>query len=385
QNTLVGTVTYHRNPDYPIQDAQVMMYNQQDQLIATATTNEEGIYVFNNVPDGTFNLRTTTSLDGAQITLSEAYLIWLYTQGIEQLDDIQYLAADVNDDEVVSEADLEFITANYFVFNQPFPAGDWVFEEIEVSTSSRDGASNIGGSRIGDIEGVFVPTGRDIVNQYIITEKETEQISIGSEIIVPVYAQSYTNAIGAYGLVLDYDPALIEVLEVLPFGSGAVSSVQEKSVRIAYLPTVLDAITNYNGKVADIKIRVLANYNDAFFAFTIGKESHILDNNGIIESGLEYGMLKLKTISDLPDIKFNIYPNPATTSTTVRIESGFSTNAEIQLFNQSGQMVQSENIQLQEGINEIKLPLDHFKSGMYQIIVKNGLSEIVVNQRIVLL
>ncbi|PKP53651.1 MAG: hypothetical protein CVT92_03485 [Bacteroidetes bacterium HGW-Bacteroidetes-1] len=383
QNVYQGTVLYHQNPEYPIEGVQVSLFGSDNQLVATVETDEFGGYFFDGLSDGTYTVRATTTLPGAQIAIQQAVYILMYINGLYQFDPIQFLAADVNGSGSVNFSDFMFIVVNYFVFHQPFPAGTWIFEEIEFSTGSRDGNS-LGGSRIGDVEGVFVPTGRDIINEFIITERESVSPAVNDEFIVPVYANTYSDLVGGYGLVLGFDPQMIEVIEVIPFGDNAAWGILNNQIRISCFSTQLGPLEAFDGKIAEVRVKLLQPATESFFPFNVKGESQVLNSNGLIENDVEYAMPKLlANVSQNVNIA-TLYPNPASFNAVLSVTSGAAIYADLMLFNQIGQLVMTHTVQLSEGANEFDIPVEELQMGVYQVILRDKATrDMILSQKLI--
>lgn len=385
QYMVSGSVLYHQNPEYPIEGAVISLFDGDGQPVASTISDENGIYSFEDLAYGTFTLQTAVNLPGANVTVQEAIYILLYLNGLYELSPVQFMAADVDGNGLVNHTDFLFIVRNHWVFNQPFPAGTWAFEEIEVNTGTREGGpSNIGGTKIGDVEGTFVPTGRDLVNEYEISEIGSLDVRAGNEIVVPIYASTPSNSISGYGIVLDFDPEIIEVIEVDAFGPDAFSNASERSIRIGNLATDMSAFENYDGLMAQVRIRIKKNEFSGFLPFSIGSESHIIDQKGLKEGIVDFGMPSIKPISAVQTLENRIFPNPAISQLAVSVYSELAGSADLIFVDQNGRIVKIEKIQLKSGAFDYVVSLDDLKSGVYQVIVReSSLSKVLLSQRLV--
>ncbi|WP_299820670.1 T9SS type A sorting domain-containing protein [uncultured Pontibacter sp.] len=79
--------------------------------------------------------------------------------------------------------------------------------------------------------------------------------------------------------------------------------------------------------------------------------------------------------------KTYIYPNPFKSEINIRLHSAVATEATVQLLDLQGRVVQTETVQLQQGLNELVLPVKPLKNGVYFLRLSgNGIS---VNQKLV--
>jgi hypothetical protein len=384
QYTINGSVLYHQNPEYPIEGAEISLF-ADGQFVASTISDENGIYSFEDLGYGTFTLQTSINLPGANVTVQEAIYILLYLNGLYELSTVQFMAADVDANGLVNHADFLFIVRNHWVFGQPFPAGSWAFEEIEVNTGTREGGpSNIGGTKIGDVEGVFVPTGRDLINEYQISEIGSFDVQTGNEIVLPIYVSTPNNSISGYGIVLDFDPEVIEVLEVNALGENAFTNIGERFVRIGNLTTNMGAFENYDGLMAQVRVRIKKNEFSGFLPFKIGSESHIIDQKGQKELEVDFGMPSLKPISTSLLQENQIFPNPAISQLSASVYSELAGSADMIFVDQSGRIVKTEKIQLKAGIFDYEISLGDLRSGVYQVILReNTFNKVLLSQRLV--
>jgi hypothetical protein len=385
QYTISGTVLYHQNPEYPIEGTVVNLFDENSQFVASAISDENGIYNFEDIGFGTYTLKASVNLPGAQVTVQEAIFILMYLNGLYQLTPVQFMAADVDGNGIVNQADFIFIIRNHWIFNQPFPAGSWAFEEIEVNTGTREGGpSNIGGTKIGDVEGTFVPTGRDLINEYQIAEMGAFEVQTGTEIVVPIYANTPSNLLSGFGIILEFDSEIIEVLEVEAFGSEAFSAIFDNAVRIGNLATENFVFSDYNGQVAQVKIRVLKDQMAEFLPFRIGSESHLIDQKGKKEGVVDFGMPLFKPVNKVQVQANSIFPNPATSQLSVSIHSESNSAAELMFIDHSGRVAKTEKLQIKSGIFTYAISIDELKSGVYQVVVyENNLNKVLLSQRLV--
>ncbi len=376
QNYFSGTILYHNNPEYPIPEVQVDLYDLDGNFVAGTTTNNEGVYVFDNLADGSYNLELSTTLPGEQITMQDALSILFYMNGLIDYTPIQYLAMDVTNNGVVNFSDFLFIVVQHFVFNQPFPAGDWVFETATITTGQRDGAGNLGGSRTGDAEGILVPTGRDLAQQIVPIATDDLNVSTFTELDIPVYAELESQSIDAYGLVLGYDPSLFSIISVTPSVTDANSNVGNNEIRMSWVGLSNQVNLFDDGLLATVRVRILDNgVLDHVFPFEIKNESHVVVNGQLKQS--TYGM---PTIS-MNDFSFNLFPNPAHNRAQLSFTMPETGVLQYQLVAATGQQVQSKEFSFSAGPASIQISVDELNTGIYQILLIDSASGKVLLQK----
>ncbi len=184
QNEVNGFIYYHNNPEYPLPEVTVSLFDEAGDLVDTFLTGDDGYYQFTGLEEGMYSLTANTDLEGPDVTMQDALNILFYINGNMQFTPYQVMAADVTGNGQVNMQDFVFILIHHLVFGNPFPAGDWQFDELLVSTFSRDGQDTLssGGSKTGTVSGIWLPTGRDYVEELSFTPEGTI-VAIQDELI----------------------------------------------------------------------------------------------------------------------------------------------------------------------------------------------------------
>ncbi len=381
QHTVEGVVLYHFNPSYPIEGVFVGLYNNQNEMVGMDQSDQLGKFSFENVPAGTYTCRATTTLAGAPVTFQQAFLIWMHAMGYVQLNDIQKKAADVDDSEQVNFFDVQYILTNYFVYNQPFPAGKWQFTELTVEAGMKTGGGPIGGVKVGDVDGVFVPTGRDgdystdVINS-------TERIARKGDVVrLPVKVEGVESTTG-FGMVLNYDPGLIEVVRVIPKESNTTYSVSNDQIRLSCSLFDQAKSTRLDNTLFEVEARLLIDLETEKQAFTIDGSSHVLNQDGKVAVDVMYNLPVLKNAAS--NGALNLYPNPFTEKVTLTLETNESSTVELTVFDMQGRKMLNQRLYLPKGFSESSFTFDELPAGCYQLVLTNGLNQkILHNQRLV--
>lgn len=370
QNTIDGYVLYRNNPQVPIPDVQVGLYTTGGTLISTYTTGSNGFYVFTNVPNGTYVLSSSTSINPGGVDLYDAWLILQYILGFRTFTPIEFLAADVTGNGVVNMVDYLFIIIHYFIYGQPFPAGEWVFLDVEVSTYSRTGGGTVAGSSTGDVGGVWVPTGRDLIDEMILEHEGIATLQTGQIVSFPVKAHSLIDLAG-YGLVFEFDPQVLEIVEVIPYGDDAHYAVVGNQLRMSWVKTSDESGRSmFDGVLATVAVRLIGQASGDV-SISLGKESHILDNTGERIGYLELSAPRL-AVALGQGSSLKVYPMPASVYTNVEITVAEAGMAHVSVYNMQGQLVDQLNLSVTAGTNVFTLGLGSYIPGSYRLVVQTA-------------
>jgi hypothetical protein len=317
QSTLYGTVSYHNDGIRVLQDVDVLLYDDNGTLVATTTTNSNGYYQFQNLPEGTYTLTGSCDLEPGGVDVVSALLVLHHIIGIQPLEGMALLAADVNADGAITMSDYLIILIHHLVFGNPFPIGDWVFEETTVTLNNlkSETQKGVGGSSAGDTGGAFDPgTLQSPINFY--AGKENIQSYENTKLTVALKVAEATD-LTAMNLYLSYPSNLVEIIEInSEFSDFEYTVNQDQIVLSAANHTAQDLSFNAGDEILTIKLRTLDHFSeDHKIQFSLLNKSHFA-NAG----------LKLVTPSvTLPAITYKEeqshlmqnYPNPFSLNTTV--------------------------------------------------------------------
>jgi hypothetical protein len=372
-----GFVNYFNNPLYPIEGVTVKLYTMSDQLVATTTTDGNGYYVFNNVSGTQFKIRANANLPGYEANIVNANDILMFINGQIEFNTWQYIAADVDGNGVVNMNDYQFVAVNHYLFGEAFPAGAWQFGEaqIDLIINAGGGPSNLGGSRLGDTEGIFIPTGREGFNIFTQYDYTLSNIPTGSELIIPV--ELNTNGdVSAYGLALAYDPEVLSVVSVdaaLGFGSYR---LEEGLLRISSL-----GAGTREKQIVNIKVKVIGNVTGLKEPFTVLGESHLIDGLGNRSAAFTVRMPRIGNQS--AEARIALFPNPANDITDIRLIDMPSGIYNLQVVGNAGQLVVNRQVLINNAGQQLSLPLESLSKGVYVIRASNSETGLSVSTRLV--
>ncbi|HJN05981.1 MAG TPA: carboxypeptidase-like regulatory domain-containing protein [Bacteroidales bacterium] len=198
QNQISGVIYYHDNDSNPLPNVVVELYDSGDNLVATTTTNDDGEYEFSNVPYGEYYILSSSTQNFGTLNLIDPSIVLQYLNGTYNLNDFEFVAADVNGNGVVNGGDYNKLMKKILGKKNSFEE-EWAFEEVEIDFTARDFEEEVEhwGTSTGDVEGIWMPGGRDLdflVEYQLPTDlNETEiELEIGS---------SYKDLISGFNFV----------------------------------------------------------------------------------------------------------------------------------------------------------------------------------------
>ncbi len=382
QNEVNGYVYYHNNPEYPLPEVTVSLFDEAGDLVGTFMTGDDGFYQFTGLEEGMYTLTADTDLEGPDVTMQDALNILLYLNGIMQFTPYQIMAADVTGNGQVNNQDFVYIVVHHLVFGNPFPAGDWQFDELLVSTFSRDGEDTLssGGVKSGGTIGIWLPTGRDYVEELTLTP-EGSLLAVQDEPITFPLRLSNTFDLNGYLLVLDYDASMFEITNVEPTIDNVNVSIDKGQVRMSWINADVDAIVNLPQTLADFTFRLRQDGNFRGMPFELNTESHFIDRNGEFVNFFDMLAPEIVLKSLGLDEAFSVSPNPA--SDHIQISLDGRPNAEIiKLYNSAGQLVR--NWQVGVSVKQHSYYIGDLMPGIYQLTVIDSRGSLLNNHRLLI-
>ncbi len=381
QSLVSGHVYYHGNETSPLEDVTVELKDSTGAVFDSDETNVEGLYQIGNVPDGTYILNAYTSLDPGGIDLADSYLIFLYLINLYSLDPIQEIAADVDDDGEVEWDDYWFIVDYWFLYGIPFPAGDWVFETVEISVSGRPDGIDVSGSSTGDLDGNFQPSGRPL--KTVFTQYDDNKIIGSNEEFELIITGNSEILINGMGLIINYPEDLVAITNIQTQQDDLNYNICDGKIKISWVDTKFtNFILNENESLITLKLKTTNKFiNCGKLNINIDEESHFLDSRGYKIDNLTLSFPSIESKITNLELITN-YPNPFNEYTNFEYLLQEDANVTLKIYNLLGKEIATivNNYQTQ-GLYSYKLNLSDFnlKQGTYfykiDIIGKENFSQ----------
>lgn len=245
-----------------------------------------------------------------------------------------------------------FPPANWYVLNPNFGTSTWGAGAVGgfgASTSSAKYDFYNNGS-IGDADDLYFPA----VN--------LSGISSPNLAFDVAYAQYSAGANGE-----------IDKLDVLVSTDCGVNWTNVYSKQGTALSTAPNTTSNFVPTAAQWRTEIVslptaANQANVLLKFVATSDY----GNNLYVDNVNLGQsVSIKQISDNTSA-FEMYPNPAASATTLKINSAVSQNASIVVYNTLGQIVKTSSVSINIGINEVSLNTSDLSSGIYNVVLTTG-------------
>ena len=372
QNQLTGTVNYHDDPSTPVPEVTIQLLDMGNNVMQTTMTNDYGVYFFDSIPNGSYYLASSTLLEPGEVTLQDAFRIMMYLFGWYDFTDYEFAAADVNGSGTVTWADYFLVLINYLLQGQPFPVGDWQFQDVQLDFMARDfgvpDTATVWATGSGDVEGVWLPSGRSLAN---VTGQVSNQVSLSSETSKIEITSNYTELISGFNLNIDYPSDLMTITGVEGSDGNLNYAIEEGVVKIIWMDESEKAGSHVYGDhlctlLVNLKVGALQNQSDVM---VLQENGMVLNQWGVAAEGVEIQLPKLKSGEFTTTGTASTYPNPVINQLNIRIDSN---EGALFIYDLSGKLVQQTNLSAKNS-GVVSVNTDQLTSGSYTYIMRSDL------------
>jgi hypothetical protein len=280
EGTLSGYVYYHNNIMTPLNGVEIQLWNGEIPVMSTTSFNDiegamgMGYFMFEGVSETTsFGVTAAYGAPWYGANATDALAVELKTidalPGSFVFDDVVEEAMDANNSGSITATDALWIKQRAISMVNYFPAGDWVFAP-DMETMATEGYT-IWALNAGDANRSNIPASMKATPAIALVKDGVMNVNAEQVFEYPIRVAD-ANVFGAVTLNLGYDPAMIEVVDVLPM-NGMVTNTGNGNVSIAW-SSVNPMILAENDVVAILKVKAIgevAASND-LFRVEIGSE-----------------------------------------------------------------------------------------------------------------
>ena len=278
---------------------------------------------------------------------------------------IQHLAADVDGDGTITWNDYILILVGYINQGNPFPIGDWVFEEIPpFTTGSRSETKVSGSNSSGDVSGTFVPT-KTVESVFAHSPAGDIMTSPGKASRVPVNTAHSMQMTGMH-LVLQIPEGIVITNIESPL-QNLNYSIRHNELILTWLDQNITGQAIYPDEALFNIEAVLAKGLDEnnSYRFNLLPGSHFINTKGEVIHGVHIVIPLLKYNSQ-EHFNLTAFPNPFTTRFSLGFELPSDCQVAIQLFDQCGRMVHEVNhSSLSAGTHQLQIDGSTLAPGIY--------------------
>ena len=376
QNQISGVVNYHENSSNPLPDITLELFDSGNNLVATTITNNIGEFDFYNIPAGDYVLVSSTSLPIGDINAVDAALVLDYLNGLVTFNDYEFEAADVNGSGNITHGDYQLMINKILGRGKPFPAGDWQFEEVNLTVSSSRNPivmATVWATSTGDVEGVWLPGGRD--GELIASDNQETTVVSEGEIELEI-GSNYDNLIRGFNLNFIYPINQIEITDVSGPDENINFDIDSDNgiLKVIWLDENKNPGNKFFGeKLFRVKVKQTTNsVINEIGGFSLLEGGMVLDSKSKEIENIEISLPRIITTSSssIPNPALNMevicYPNPVISNLNLKITSQNNCNANILIYDLNGRLVKEiTNQNITKGTQLIGMETESLPIGHY--------------------
>lgn len=342
----------------------VSVYLKQNNLIFDSSlTDNNGIYGFENLPDGNYTISANSSKIWGGCNSTDALIIRRYTVGLHALTGLKLQCADVNGNNNVNTSDGLLIKMRVAGLVDTFAINDWQFENSTFLINSNTIVKNIKGITAGDVNGSFIPSLLSKDNMIEVSHHNKIEFT-GEENISPIYLIT-EKKIGAITLLLKYPSDLIEIIKLESILPDLIYKIDNGIIKIAW--DSMEGFEANDRPVFNLEFNLKEkNNSSSVIEFEVMPQSEIADVEGNI---IEDIVLNFPVIRDAAPASFLLnqnYPNPFNPRTVIEYELPEEGNVQLEIFSVIGEKVDEIVNQKQSlGFYKIEWNAKGLPSGIY--------------------
>jgi hypothetical protein len=372
QGDISGKIVYHNEAETPLPDVKLDLYDAEGNYYATTFTDDDGEYLFEGLDNGSYTIEPSYTAEGGGASMQDAVLIMLHLIGVHELEGIEAIAADVDADDEITWLDHGLVVLHFFT-GEPFPAGDWVFEDITHTVGSKEGGGDENyGSSAGDVAGAW---------EIGLYNRPMVEATYTAHSLMPNTAEALSvNAtadirINGAGLVINYPAAYLEVTSVATSLEGAEVREENGSILLAWTSADAEPVQIAKGEeLITFKASLTGDPQEAL-RFTLSSRSHLANAESKIIKGAAINLPEIKASANIAEIT-RIAPNPVHTSATVAFNLRKPGMVTIDVIDLSGKVVQTlASRYFAKGAQQIDFQRGNLESGIYMLQLKTASSK----------
>ncbi len=378
-----GTVNYHNEDKTPLIGVKVLLKDLNGSIVAEEISGEDGEYSFQNVNPGDYILTAESDLSFDVVDMADVYSLLMYLLGEKEYDEMQMLAADINQDNAVDWNDYWDMVIQWYLNGEEFIIGDLIFENIPIqvrleqlksasSTTSVTGTSS-GNTNSNNNDGNPVPTIKDDPNNFSLLLNE--EITMADELTQKVFIRQ-ANEISGFGLILNIQNASIIIDGLTTLSDEMKYVITDNQVRINYVNNSKE-ILDLSKPLLSIKFKEHTDQKN----INIDESSHFLGLDG----NKVYVTISIpkNTPEESLDQLNSIYPNPMVESSKISFKLAESSSIRTEIYTIYGQLVASiDNGNFGKGLSEITLNKNQasLNSGTYILRLVASTNKVIGSQ-----
>ncbi len=378
-HTITGKITYPNVSGAPLSNVALNLKDNSGSVVETTFTNDNGDFVFENLPDGVYTIESTTTRPWAGVTASDALLFSKHIANIAPLYGIYLASGDVNGNGSLTAADLLLVKKRIGNITNSFPVGDWLFNSTPITLVGSNVIHDFQGIIYGDANGSYNPASGKPAVAVTTPVFSGAALTIGSvnpvenEVVVPILVTDIEN-LGSFQFTLRYNPENLIFNEVTDW-NPELKAVVVGSSKPGQLTFVWAAdykgVSINNGILANIHFKSRKNDVSEIFWNENPTPVEFSDYNGkLFIPALKNGTVNTfgsQITLETEDIA--IAPNPGKGIFTINCNTNIQGVSTVRVMNTLGNVVYEDNKLIDKSFI---LDLRNLIEGVYYLKIENS-------------
>ena len=372
---MQGTFAY--NDTKPMGNREMNIISENDSIMATATTDGNGLFDFSNYEVSVYNtLDDDFGVDIlAGVNATDALLAMRHFVHLDTLTDASLAVADVNLSGSVNGTDAMLILRR--AVDGTFPSGDFYFYNPNgISFSGDTCLYDLSFLCFGDVNGSYTPQNRD--NTMSLVQEGSIVTDSYQEFEIPVSLKTAVE-MGAITLRIGYPAEYLDIEDVVLDATGESLLFLANNGELWTAWYDLNPLNlNENDGLITIKVRAkdLSLMDEPIF-FTLSPYSELADGTAQVIEDVVIAMPAITTMTvglsnhALNDgVNLAIYPNPANDVCRLSYELAEAGRVTVAVYNMMGVKVMDvANFCQEEGSHELQISTSRLAAGLYRCCV----------------
>lgn len=322
EGALEGYVYYNNAGSTPLNGVKLTLWNGGVPVFETYSFNDIeganglGYYVFDGINE-TQPFELTAEYDapwcgGIYANSTDALAVELQTLNPTWTNPLWIEAGDVNNSGALNSTDALWIKQRAIAMVNHFPAGDWAFTNPMAVAA---GTYDVYTLSYGDVTRNYIPSSGKDMPAVALYNDGYINVTEGELFDLPIRVADAVT-LGAITLQLEYNSALLEVVEVTAV-EGALSNATNGNIALAW-SDVNPLVLNSDDVIVTLKLKALGPIASSDVLFSIGMNTEFADPAATVLDNVNLKAFGITTDPAATDyfLSYN-RPNPFSTYTNI--------------------------------------------------------------------
>jgi len=333
---ITGEITYANLLQTPFPQTDIVLFDNNNVVIQSATNSINGKYQFSNITNGNYNIiPASTQIPYGGVNATDALVIQNHTIGLSPLHDIYLTSADVNINQSVNSTDALLVRQRFVGLINSFHSGtqienDFIFSNDPVNVLNYNNCETFQALALGDVNASLIPQ----VNK--VSTVHLENVGIETSSVIPIKMSTYLE-LGAISLVIN---SLDDNIRITDVDFGKSNEDYQYTIKNNQLRFAWSNPESISFNPEEVLLYITVELIDGILFknnyLEIGYESEFASENAVVLSDV---LLKYPSILLNDFIDISIVPNPTNSVADIKITNLPFSDCKIQVLDINSRIV----------------------------------------------